>query len=213
MQIDVLTIDGHELVLLGLQELFTGTEIQIAATAKSADDAMKKISRRKPDLVLIEVRLQGRDGLALLKQIKLKCPAQPVIIFSGQDDPIYVARAYASGAAGYMLKRDPPIRLINAIRRVVGGDSAWTEGQLQRITGGLSGDYGRSLTSRESEVLQQVSHGLTNKEIATALAISYDTVKEHVQHILRKVGAKDRTQAAVWAVRREMALASTSREK
>ena len=96
--------------------------------------------------------------------------------------------------------------LIAGIRTAASGESAWTRDELRRVTGALAtprltADVEVPLTQRESEVLRQLAYGLTNKEIAQTLHISYETVKEHVQHILRKIGVSDRTQAAVWAVR------------
>ncbi|HEV3005817.1 MAG TPA: response regulator transcription factor, partial [Pirellulales bacterium] len=113
----------------------------------------------------------------------------------------------ALGAAGYLLKGMNRDALIDSIRRVAAGADAWTREELRRVTGALatprvSGDVEVPLTQRESEVLRQLAFGLTNKEIAGVLGISYETVKEHVQHVLRKIGVADRTQAAVWAVRK-----------
>ena len=97
----------------------------------------------------------------------------------------------------------------HCIQKAASGESAWTRDELRRVTGALAtprltADVEVPLTQRESEVLRQLAFGLTNKEIALALHISYETVKEHVQHILRKVGVSDRTQAAVWAVRNNL---------
>ena len=99
----------------------------------------------------------------------------------------------------------PPV-LLSAVRKAATGEMVWRREDLRRVTGALSTprmpiDVEVTLTQRESEVLHQLAHGLTNKQIAEALSISYETVKEHVQHILRKIGVSDRTQAAVWAVR------------
>jgi DNA-binding NarL/FixJ family response regulator len=139
--------------------------------------------------------------------LKLDNPELPVILFSTYDNPTYVARAVALGAAGYVLKSDSRERLIEAIQAATRGEAAWTREELRRVTGALAtprvvSDVEVPLTQRESEVLRQLANGLTNKEIALALGISYETVKEHVQHILRKIGVSDRTQAAVWAVRK-----------
>jgi DNA-binding NarL/FixJ family response regulator len=111
------------------------------------------------------------------------------------------------GASGYLLKGCTREQLIKAIHTAASGESAWTRDELRRVTGALAtprlaADVEVPLTQRESEVLRQLAYGLTNKEIAQALHISYETVKEHVQHILRKIGVSDRTQAAVWAVRK-----------
>jgi DNA-binding NarL/FixJ family response regulator len=106
-----------------------------------------------------------------------------------------------------MLKGASREELLKAIRSAAAGENSWTRDELRRVTGALAtprlnADVEVPLTQRESEVLRQLALGLTNKEIALALHISYETVKEHVQHILRKIGVSDRTQAAVWAVRK-----------
>jgi DNA-binding NarL/FixJ family response regulator len=113
------------------------------------------------------------------------------------------------GANGYLLKGVSRNELVTAIRKAAAGEDAWTRDELRRVTGALatprmSAEVEVPLTHRESEVLRQLAHGLTNKEIGQALNISYETVKEHVQHILRKIGVNDRTQAAVWAVRKNL---------
>ena len=137
--------------------------------------------------------------------MRLEKPGLPVLILSTFDNPTYLARAVAFGAQGYLLKSCSRDQLISAIRRAANGESIWTRDELRRVAGGLAtprmpGNVDIPLTQRESEVLKQLALGLTNKEIAQSLNISYETVKEHVQHILRKIGVTDRTQAAVWAV-------------
>jgi DNA-binding NarL/FixJ family response regulator len=146
------------------------------------------------------------DGLTTLGRIKLDHPNLPIVMLSTYDNPTYIARAVALGAGGYVLKGSSREKLLETIRTAAKGDNAWTREELRRVTGALAtprlaGDVEVPLTLRESEVLRQLAFGLTNKEIAQSLGISYETVKEHVQHILRKVGVSDRTQAAVWAVR------------
>jgi DNA-binding NarL/FixJ family response regulator len=131
-------------------------------------------------------------------------------MFSGYDNPTYVARAAALGAAGYLVKSASRDEIIAAIRQTAAGESLWTRDAVRRAGGSSThgragGDVETALTRREAEVLKQLALGLSNKEIAQALDISYETVKEHVQHILRKLGVADRTQAAVWAVRKGLA--------
>lgn len=207
MAIKLLIADDHELVRLGLRNLLANTEIKIVSEAKSGEEAIKKSISAKPDVVLLDVRMAGGDGLNALGRIKLERPELPIVILSTYDNPTYVARAVALGAAGYVLKGAPREKLLEAIQIAAEGGSAWTREELRRVTGALAtprlnADVEVPLTQRESEVLRQLALGLTNKEIAQALDISYETVKEHVQHILRKVGVSDRTQAAVWAVRK-----------
>jgi DNA-binding NarL/FixJ family response regulator len=207
MAIKILVADDHEVVRSGLKTLLAGSDIKIAAEASSGEEVIRLALKQKPDLVLLDVRMADGDGLNALGRIKLDKPELPILMFSAYDNPTYVARAVALGANGYVLKGSDRQTLIDSITRAAAGESVWTREELRRVTGALAtprlvADIEVPLTQRESEVLRQLALGLTNKEIAQALHISYETVKEHVQHILRKVGVSDRTQAAVWAVRK-----------
>ena len=207
MSIRLLVADEHEVVRAGLKVLLTGTEIKIVAEASSGDAAVRLALKHHPDVVLLDVRMPDGDGLTALGRIKLDRPETPVVMFSGFDNPTYVARAVALGAAGYVLKGSSKEVLLDTIRKAAQHENSWSREELRRVTGALAtprmvSDVEVPLTQRESEVLRQLALGLTNKEIAQSLKISYETVKEHVQHVLRKIGVTDRTQAAVWAVRR-----------
>jgi DNA-binding NarL/FixJ family response regulator len=207
MSIRVLIADDHEVVRCGLRNVLEGTDIEVVGEACTGEEAVQMTEQIRPDLVLLDIRIADGDGLKTLGRIKLDHPELPVLIFSAYDNPTYVARAVALGAVGYLLKGLSREALIDTIKRVAAGEDAWTREELRRVTGALAtprlaADVEVPLTQRESEVLRQLALGLTNKEIAQALSISYETVKEHVQHILRKIGVSDRTQAAVWAVRK-----------
>ena len=207
MAISVLIADDHEVVRLGLKNLLQGSQCEVIAEATTGEQALELVATKKPDLVILDVRMSGGDGLYVLGRIKLDRPELPIILLSTYDNPTYIARAVALGASGYVLKSDTRERLLESINIAMRGESAWTREELRRVTGALATprlqtDVEVPLTQRESEVLKQLANGLTNKEIALALNISYETVKEHVQHILRKIGVSDRTQAAVWAVRK-----------
>jgi len=207
MSIKLLIADDHEVVRAGLKSLFAGTDIKIAAEASSGEQAVRLALKHEPDVVLMDIRMPDGDGLNALGRIKLDRPNMPVLVLSTYDNPTYVARAVALGASGFLLKGISKDKLIEAIKMAASGQNAWTRDELRRVTGALAtprlaADVEVPLTQRESEVLRQLAFGLTNKEIAMALHISYETVKEHVQHILRKIGVSDRTQAAVWAVRK-----------
>jgi DNA-binding NarL/FixJ family response regulator len=208
-KIRVLIADDHEVVRSGLKTLLAGTEIKIVAEVASGAAAVKYALAEEVDVVLLDIRMPDGDGLTALGRIKLDKPDLPILVFSNFDNPTYVARAVALGASGYLLKSCTREELLAGIRTAAAGESAWTRDELRRVTGALAtprltADVEVPLTQRESEVLRQLAYGLTNKEIANTLHISYETVKEHVQHILRKIGVSDRTQAAVWAVRKEL---------
>ncbi len=210
MPINLLIADDHEVVRFGLRSMLAGTGIQITHEAVNGQEAERlAIHEADIDVVLLDIRMSQGDGLNALGRILLERPNLPVLLLSSYDNPTYVARAVALGAKGYILKGQPRDHLIATIETAAKGENAWTREELRRVTGALAtprlnADVEVPLTQRESEVLRQLAHGLTNKEIALALHISYETVKEHVQHILRKVGVSDRTQAAVWAVRKQL---------
>ncbi len=209
MSTRVLIVDDHEVVRVGLKQTFQESGIEVCGEAASAAEALKLVETCKPDVVLLDIRMEGGDGLNTLGRIKLDHQDLPILLFSAYDNPTYVARAVALGAAGYVVKDASRERLLECVQTAARGESAWTREELRRVTGALAtprlqGDIEVPLTQRESEVLRQMALGLTNKEIAKALGISYETVKEHVQHILRKIGVTDRTQAAVWAVRKNL---------
>jgi DNA-binding NarL/FixJ family response regulator len=208
MSIRVLLADDHQVVRDGLKcVLAQEKDIEVVAEARTGAEAVDMAKRHRPGVVVMDIRMPKMDGLTALGRIKIEQPNMPILMFSGFDNPTYVARAVALGASGYLLKSLANGEIATAVRRCAGGDYLWTRDELRKVTGALStprinADVEVPLTHRESEVLRQLAHGLTNKEIARALKISYETVKEHVQHILRKVGVADRTQAAVWAVRK-----------
>jgi DNA-binding NarL/FixJ family response regulator len=196
----VLIADNHEVVRLGITQWLKSHTI-IEAT--STDEAVKLYKKHKPRVVVIESRLPG-DGLECLAQIKRDLESQ-VVMFSGYDNPTYIARSLALGAQGYLSKSLTSKEFLAAIEMVADGREVWTDDTLQRVSGALSKATNKGLTPRENEVLKQLALGLSNREIGLALGISYETVKEHVQHLLRKLSMNDRTEAAVWAVRQGLA--------
>jgi DNA-binding NarL/FixJ family response regulator len=208
--IRLLIADDHEVVRSGLKGMLGGTEIKVVAEADTGHAAIKYAIENQVDVVLLDVRMSDGDGLNTLGRIKLEKPDLPVLMFSYSDNPTYIARAVAMGASGYLVKVCTRDELINAIKTVATGENLWTRDGLRRVTGAMAtprlhADVEVPLTQREGEVLRHMAEGLTNKQIAEAMHISYETVKEHVQHVLGKIGISDRTQAAVWAVRKGLA--------
>jgi DNA-binding NarL/FixJ family response regulator len=200
-------VDDHEVVRAGMKSLLADTDVKIVAEASSGEAAVRLIAKHKPQVVLLDVRMAEGDGLVALGRIKMENPNLAVLMFSGFDNPTYIARAVALGANGYVMKGTTKEKLLSAIRRAAEGENIWAREELRRVTGALAAprlnsDVEAPLTKRESEILRHLTLGQTNKEIAQALKISYETVKEHVQHVLQKIGVTDRTQAAVWAVRK-----------
>ncbi len=209
MAIKILIADDHDVVRAGLKAMFDKSPLKVVGEASDGITGYKLAKKIRPDVVLLDVRMPGGDGLTCLGRLRLDFPDIPVLMFSSFDNPTYLARALALGASGYILKNATREKLIQAIQTVASGESIWVKDDLRRVTGALAAptvisDNDVPLTKREGEVLKQIALGLTNKEIAQGLGISYETVKEHVQHILQKLNVTDRTQAAVWAVRKDL---------
>jgi len=205
-KIEILIADDHEIVRCGVKTLLEGTEIKVVAEASTGPAAAKLALEKAVDLVLMDVRMPEGDGLTALGRIKLDKPNLPVLLFSAFDNPASIARAIALGASGFLLKACTRDELLSAIRAAAAGGSAWSPEKLRSVSGALrtprlAGILEVSLSEREGEVLRQIAKGLTNNQIAVVMNIGCETVKEHVQHIFRKTGLTDRTQAAVWAVR------------
>jgi DNA-binding NarL/FixJ family response regulator len=208
-KIRLLIADDYEVVRSGLKRMLADTEIKVVADVATGQAAVRYALENQVDAVLLDVRMSDGDGLDTLGRIRLDKPDLPIIMLSYSDNPRYVARAVAMGANGYLLKVCSRDELIRAIKTVAAGENLWTRNELRRVTGALAtlriaGDIDVTLTQREMDVLRQLVNGLTNKQIAETLHISYETVKEHVQHILRKIGVTDRTQAAVWALHKKL---------
>jgi len=207
MSIRLLVCDDHEVIRIGLASLLAGTDIQIVAEAANGKDALRLAQKDKPDVILLDVRMPDGDGLATLEKLHAKAPDCKVVMLSTYDNPTYIARAVALGACDYVLKGSPREALIATITAAAAGESPSRSGELKQIAGVMKmrqmvEDEDVPLTQRETQVLRHVALGLSNKEIGKSLEISVETVKEHVQNILRKIAVSDRTQAAVWAVRK-----------
>ena len=207
MSFRIVIADDHEVVRVGVKSMLADTDFVVIAEATTGAEAVRQVLELRPDVVVLDVRMVNCDGLTALGQIRQHLPDLPVLMLSNYDNPTYVARAVALGANGYLLKGTSASQLLGALRTLVSGETIWSKAELRSARGTISTgqlDDGADirLTEREVDVLGQMALGLTNKEIGMALSISYETVKEHVQHILRKLGVSDRTQAAVWAVRR-----------
>jgi len=201
--IRIIVADHQEVMRLGLRSIFNGGPIAIIAEANNEREALKLARKHQPDVVLLDVRFAGEDGFATLEKLKRRDQDLPVIMWATDDNPTYVARSLALGADGYLPRSAGRAELLGTIKAAAEDGRAWTEEQFDRYTGAAQPPetLGVHLTPRELEVMRQLSYGLSNREIAYALEISYETVKEHIQHILRKLPAKDRTEAAVWAIR------------
>lgn len=207
MTIRVLLADDQPVVRTGIVAMLEGSDVKVIAEASTGNQAIEQAVKHHPDVVLLEVRLPETDGLEAMERILERSPRTKVVIFSSTDLQSYVARSVALGAAGYLLKSANREELLAAIRRAHTGLPPDPDSLMGRIKNTMikrrpTYDDEIPLTNREVQVLRHVALGLANREIGKSLDISVETVKEHMQNILRKLEANDRTQAAVWAVRK-----------
>lgn len=207
MSIKLMIVDDHEVVRSGLSSLLSGSDIDVVAEASNGQEAIDKARKHKPNVILMDIRMPEVDGLTALETIHTEMPDTKVVVLSTYDNPTYIARAVALGADDYLLKGSSQSDLVESIRAVAAGRETKGSAELRRIavtmnTKNVTEDEDVSLTQRETQVLRHLALGLSNKEVGRSLTISVETVKEHVQNILRKINCTDRTQAAVWAVKR-----------
>ena len=207
MSIRVLVADDHEVVRSGLQALLNGPEIEVVAAAKSGPEAAELVESKKPDVVMLDVRMPDDEGLQTLEELRKKYPELGIIMLSTFDNSTYIARAIALGANDYILKGSSKNDIVDSVRRVAKKELPTESNVMRRVRATMARRKDRAdsrevpLTNRELQVLRHIALGLSNREIGNSLGISVETVKEHVQNILRKLDAPDRTAAAVWAVK------------
>jgi len=206
--ISVLIVDDHPVVRRGLRVLLEVQDgIEVAGEAGDGATALALAAEHVPDVILLDLKLPGLDGLAVLGELRARDSAARVLVLTSATEPASASLAVRSGAAGVLYKDVDPDALVRAIRSVHDGHlllAPEAAGSLVRS----AGTWGRgagvdALTSREREVLAELAKGRSNREIARTLGVSEKTVKAHVSSVLAKLGVQDRTQAALLAVRHE----------
>ena len=210
MATKILLVDDQPVVLEGLRCVLDETSFEIVNVVTAASDLPEAIQIHQPDVVIAESRFNGQDVLGVLERMFHDPEQMKVVIYSTCTNPTSIARAAAIKVNDYVAKTadmDVLIQsLYDAVKGVDAGDSSLlvtTKSKLRRPRQSISQDI--PLTKRELQVLQHVALGLSNREVGKSLGISVETAKEHVQNILRKLDVNDRTQAAVWAVKRGLA--------
>ena len=209
-------VDDHELTRESLQNMLSDEDdIEIVGEAANGREALLLCARLRPDLILMDVRMPEMDGLAATKEVKQRYPETSVMMLTMHENPDYLFEALKAGAAGYVLKDAHQEEIIEAVRQVRNGESPMDPELAARLLRRLASEgemrkaartphtvaYAvESLTPRELEVLGLMKLGRTNREIAADLVISLGTAKNHVEHIISKLGVSDRTQAVVRAL-------------
>jgi DNA-binding NarL/FixJ family response regulator len=195
--ISVLIVDDHPVVRQGLRALLeVHDDMTVAGEAGDGPAAISLAESLRPDIVLLDLKLPGMDGVAVLQP--LRAAGLRVLVLTSATEPSAAAAAVRAGAAGVVYKDIDPAALVRAIRAVHDGNVLLAPEAIGSLIRGSRAD---TLTVREREVLAEIADGKSNREIARLLRVSEKTVKAHVSAVLAKLGVQDRTQAAVYAVR------------
>ena len=206
--IKVMLVDDQNLVRKGVRSLLElSEEIEVIAEAADGAEAIRTIPEVNPDVVLLDMRMPGKSGLDVLRELSEADKLPPTIILTTFDDDELVLAGIKSGARGYLLKDVALAVLVDAVRTVAEGGSIVKPAVTQRLLKGLENlqtdfyslDRPDPLTERETEILRLMAGGYSNKEIANSLGVAEGTVKNHVSNILSKMGVRDRTRAVLKA--------------
>ena len=204
-KLKVVLVDDQNLCRSGLSELLANCYGFSVLGATGSVEGLRVLLNEEPDLLIMDLRMKPLDGLAMLEQIRKEGCSTPAVILTMSDSEVDLANAIRAGVRGYLLKDMAPEDVVDAIRRVAAGElvvaPTMTIKMIEMLRGDQPGDEPKNslklLTDREREILQLLSRGESNKAIAQTLSISYDTVKQHVRHILTKLNLSSRVKAAV----------------
>jgi len=204
----VIICDDQAIVRDGLAMLLNlEKDIEVVGQAQDGAEAVEQAGQQQPDLVLMDLKMPGMNGIEATRQIRARYPAIKVLVLTTYDDDEWVFDAIRAGAAGYLLKDTPREAVIQAVRGTVAGKSFVDPAVAGKLLGQVAGQQTQpatlitdKLTGREVDVLRLLARGFTNADIAARLHLSEGTVRNHVSAILAKLGVSDRTQAAVIAI-------------
>ncbi len=213
-KIRVLIADDQEMIRQGLTALLSaGGEIDVLDNASNGLEAVTMAEELQPDLVLMDIRMPGLDGVEATRRITSQFPKMKVLILTTYEEDEMILESLRAGASGYVLKNLPTEQLVTSIKSVHHGIAQLDPTVLAKMVGRLgtapkpksrNEEAFKHLTEREIAVLKLLSTGKSNKEISLELHLSEGTVKSHITHILTKLDLRDRTQAAIWALDHEI---------
>ena len=207
MAVKLIIADDQVVIRKGLAKLLAGQGVEIVAEAKTGTEAIAKTKKHKPDVLIMDVMMPDIDGLDALEKIRQIVPQVKVIMMSAHDNPTYTARSMALGAATFLLKEAPGKEFVSTIKRVAKGETLAADTRASNMKTFLDTRPNPTaddvpLTKREYQVVRNLAYGLSNREMAKSLDISVETVKEHVQNVLRKLDCQGRTAVAMWAMKK-----------
>lgn len=203
----ILVVDDHELLREGVvATLESQPDLQVVGQAASCDEAREAARQLRPDLILLDLHMPGSNGLSLVPELRDQLPDSRIVMLTVSEDPADVTQALRDGAIGYLVKGIRADAFLDALRSVIAGESYVSPavaGHIiqQAYRGGAGSTDPDALTNREHEVLQLIAKGFTNRDIASEFVISERTVKRHVTAILSKMHLRNRTEAALQAVK------------
>ena len=204
-KLKIVLVDNHRLFRSSLSSLLTHSYDFNVLGAVGSIEELRELLKYQPDLLVMDLRMKPAGGLAMLEQLRKEGCFTPVVMLTMSDSEVDLGKAIRAGVRGYLLKDMAPEDVVDAIRRVTAGElvvaPSMTVKMIEMLRGYQPGQESKNslelLTKREREILRLLSHGESNKTIAAALSISYDTVKQHVRHILNKLNMSSRVKAAV----------------
>ena len=199
-RITVLCVDDHPIVREGVVSIIEGDpDLQIAGEAETAEGAIAAFLTLQPDVAVIDLKLPDRDGIHVIREIRKNFPKSRFVVLTSAEGDIDIRRALEAGAQAYLIKGMVRTELRQVIKAVYAGQRHVPANIAEKVAAHLNEPV---LTARELEVLELVAEGLRNKEVATRLAVSEETVKMHLRNLMQKLEVNDRTHAVMVAVRR-----------
>lgn len=206
----VLLVDDHPMFLEGIKNFLEVNDIEVVGTAKCGAEALHKIGMAKPNLILMDVQMAESDGIDATRMIKEKYPDMEIVMFTASEDEDSLFAAMRAGASGYLLKSMEPDRFLRQLKGIEEGDMPIAPGLAKRFLQEFNrprqktenhADVQKTLTERQTEILQLLIEGLTYREMAEQLNLKETTVKYHIREILNKLQLSNRSQLLVYASR------------
>jgi two-component system invasion response regulator UvrY len=201
----IIIADDHEIVRAGLKQIIADDpDLLVEGEASDGQELLEKLRKKKFDLVLLDMKMPGRSGLEILKQLKIEHPSLPVLVLSMHSEEQYAVRTIKAGASGYITKETAPDKLLEAIRRVCGGGKYISQSLAEKLADSISDSQSKPpheyLTDREFQVMSMIASGKTISDIARELFLSVKTISTYRQRILEKMSMKNNAELTHYVI-------------